>query len=143
MPNEIAYQDGTPEGSAWKPLPEYGIQSALARLYKPYTSPYPNPPLPIISASPCSPAIRRAACSVTSSVFVTIPADTSGFAMARSISSGSFDYVRRPNTHVLQAGAGNCPRPSSRKMKYAFSCGYSVCRPKEILFPAGAFALFI
>ena len=55
-----------------------------------------NLPLPVISLSPSSKTIRRAACGVMSSVFATIPADTNGFAMTSSTSSGSFDDVRLP-----------------------------------------------
>lgn len=55
-----------------------------------------NLPLPVISRKPSSRTIRRAACGVTSSVFTAMPAETSGFAMTNSISSGSFDDVRRP-----------------------------------------------
>ncbi len=55
-----------------------------------------NLPLPVISRRPSSKTIRRAACGVTSRVFATIPADTSGFANTSSTSSGSFEDVRRP-----------------------------------------------
>ncbi len=55
-----------------------------------------NLPLPVISRRPSSPTIRRAACGVTSSVLVTMPAETNGRAMTCPISSGSFDDVRRP-----------------------------------------------
>lgn len=55
-----------------------------------------NLPLPVISRSPSSKTIRRAVCGVMSSVFATMPADTNGFAVTSSTSSGSFDDVRRP-----------------------------------------------
>jgi hypothetical protein len=45
-----------------------------------------------------SSTIRRAACGVTLSDFATMPADTSGVAMTSSISSGSFDDIRRPSS---------------------------------------------
>ena len=57
-----------------------------------------NLPLPVISLSPSSKTIRRAACGVTSSVFATIFADTNGLAITNSTSSGSFEDVRRPSS---------------------------------------------
>ena len=57
-----------------------------------------NLPLPVISLRPSSKTIRRAACGVTSSVLATVPADTKGFAMTSSTSSGNFDDVRRPSS---------------------------------------------
>jgi hypothetical protein len=48
-----------------------------------------NLPLPVISRKPSSTTILSAARGVTSSVSATIPADTSGFAMTSSTSSGS------------------------------------------------------
>lgn len=56
-----------------------------------------NLPLPVISRRPSSITIRRAACGVASSAFATIPADTNGFAMTSSTSSGNFDDIRRPS----------------------------------------------
>lgn len=56
-----------------------------------------NLPLPVISRSPSSPTILSAACGVTLSVVAIMPAETSGFAMTSSTSSGSFDEVRRPS----------------------------------------------
>lgn len=55
-----------------------------------------NLPLPVISLKPSPKTIRRAACGVTSSAFATIPADTNGFAITISTSSGSFEDVRLP-----------------------------------------------
>ncbi len=57
-----------------------------------------NLPLPVISLRPSSKTIRRAACGVTSSVFATIFADTNGFAITKSTSSGNFEGVRRPSS---------------------------------------------
>lgn len=57
-----------------------------------------NLPLPVISHRPRSKTIRRAACGVTSSVFATIFADTSGLPMTSTTSSGSSGEVRRPSS---------------------------------------------
>ncbi len=87
--------------------------------YEHYTIPHArNLPLPVISRRPSSKTIRRAACGVTSRVFATIPADTNGFAITSSTSSGSFEDVRRPpsfRTNIVRANASrSCSfRPSS------------------------------
>ena len=58
-------------------------------------TPCPKPPPPRHLPQTRSKTIRRAACGVTSSVFATIPADTSGLAITSSTSSGNFEDVRR------------------------------------------------
>lgn len=86
-----------------------------------------------ISRRPSSKTIRRAACGVTSSVFATMLADTSGRAMTRSTSSGNVDDVRRPSASLhhrfcrrqpvvlLQRDLAGCNQPmgnaSSRKLR--------------------------
>ncbi len=40
-----------------------------------------------------------------------MPADTSGFAITSSTSSGSFDDVRRPTIMLLQPDLGGCNQP--------------------------------
>ena len=85
-----------------------------------------NLPLPVISLRPSSETIRRAACGVTPRVFATIPADTSGFAITSSTSSGSFEDVWRPSSfrsYILRANASrSCSfRPSSAAAKKPLS----------------------
>lgn len=76
-----------------------------------------------ISRRPSSKTIRRAACGVTSSVFATMLADTSGRAMTRSTSSGNVDDVRRPFSFApssfLPAPAGRAPSARSRRLQSA------------------------
>ena len=62
-----------------------------------------NLPLPVISRRPSSPTMRRAACGVTSSVLATIPADTNGFAITSSTSSGNLDDIREFTTPEMFA----------------------------------------
>lgn len=77
-------------------IPDHDVRSLSAY----YNTPRARNLRLVFSRIPSSLTIRRAACGVTSSVFAKIVADTNGFAITSSTSSGGFEEARRPSSFL-------------------------------------------